>query len=278
MMASVTGPRAGGRLLAVVALILVGVACGESTDADRAPLATTRDDGTAEDETTGAEANGAEANGAEANGAEATEDETTREEPRHEPGAEPVLALPRAPAFTDPIEHHGSGDARVDVEVPGNEPALLHLSNDGAAYLHVTSVDPEGQRIQRIVRERGTYEGIRPLNFAGPPVGALDIAADGDWSLVIRPLGDAREAHGRIEGSGDEVFLLGDPDASEAHVTHEGRARFHVRSWGHVRLGMIGAVGDYEGRVELHPEVLAIEVVADGDWTFDLAPASSGRD
>ncbi len=238
------------RLVAAMTVLLLGVGCQDATEADRDPVVTPAPD----DEDT---------------------DDDSSDEPRPEPGAEPELALPREPAFTEPIELQGSGEDRVAVDIPGDEPAILHLTHDGSTYVRVSSVDSDGERIRRIVRERGAYEGARPLNFDGPPVTALDISADGDWSIVIRPLIDSRQARDRIEGSGDEVVLLADPDAAAVEATHQGRSRFHVRSWGHLRLGMIGSVGDYEGRIDLHPEVVAIEVVADGDWTLDFDTASS---
>ena len=247
-------PR-GPRLVAAMTVLLLGAGCQDATTEDRDPVVTPAPD----DEDTDGEDTG----------------DDSSDEPRPEPGAEPELALPRDPAFTEPIELHGSGDDRVAVDIPGDDPAILHLTHDGSTYARVSSVDSDGQRIQRIVRERGTYEGARPLNFDGPPVSALDISADGDWSIVIRPLTDARQARGRIEGAGDEVVLLADHDAAALEATHHGRSRFNVRTWGHLRLGMVGAVGDYEGRVELHPEVVAIEVVADGDWTLDFVTASS---
>ena len=194
------------------------------------------------------------------------------------PGREPALELPGEPVFTDPIQHQGRGDQVIDLDIPRDEPAIAHLRHEGSTYLRATTRTDDGRTIERLVRADGPYAGIRPFNLRGQPPATLDIAADGDWTVEIRPLHDLRTATGPIGGSGDEVLLF-DVEADAIHLTHEGRSTLRVVAWGQRRAPLLGAVGPYDDTLELPGDVAAVEIVADGTWTLTPTtgdePASS---
>ena len=245
-------PRPGSTRRALVScLALVALACGQP-----------------QDEITPGNASGSDQHAPNDAGAEARDD-TDEPDPNDEapPGREPALELPSQPAFTDPIQHQGRGDQVIDLDIPGDEPAIAHVRHEGTAYLRATTRTGDGRTIERLVRADGPYAGIRPFNLRGQPPATLDIAADGDWTVEIRPLHDLRTATGPIDGSGDEVLLF-DVETDAIHLTHEGRSTLQVVAWGQRRAPLLGAVGPYDGALDLPMDVAAIEIVADGTWTL----------
>jgi hypothetical protein len=194
------------------------------------------------------------------------ETEPEREpEPEPEPDPEPEFA------FTDEIELAGTGDDILEIEILDNEPAVVHFTHDGSSNFQVTGYSAAGDRSGGLVNEIGNYDGIRPINFQDPPVADFEIAADGNWTATIRPLHEAREADTVSEGTGDAVLLVSHIDASNVHATHDGDSNFQVTAWGERRSGMVNEIGAYEGRVRLPSGTLALEIVADGNWTFDFS-------
>lgn len=202
---------------------------------------------------------------------EITADDSEREETEAPEEAEaPTTTETTQPAWTDPIELQGQGDDIVPFEIPEGGVAVVRFTHSGGSNFQVATFDAAGQRIEGLVNEIGQYEGTRPLNFASDPV-EFEIKADGAWTATISSLLTLPPVTPpRAEGSGDQVLFLGDVDATSVQATHDGTSNFQVTAWGDSREGLINEIGTYDGRVRLPSDALILEVVADGNWSFDF--------
>lgn len=257
--------RPWGIGLIILVVIIAMATCGEDGEeaADQAaPTATPTETGTESPPDEATEA---------ITPVETTPPEEVAEEVTEEP-AEPITEEPAAPAF-EPITFSGTGDDVVDVSMPTDEPAFIHLTHEGGANFAVISYGPDGNQLDLLANVIGAYDGNRPINFSGTePVAQLEITADGPWSAEIRPLADARTVEGTsVDGTGPDVVLLGDVDASSAQVEHIGEANFAVIAWGESRDLLINEIGNYSGRVRIPPGTIVFDVEADGTWSFDFS-------
>jgi len=202
-----------------------------------------------------------------------SEQDTARDEPKADGESDSTTASAAPePAFEDKIELSGAGDDIVELDIPGDEPAIAHITHDGSSNFQVTGYTTEGERAGSLVNEIGPYEGTRPVNLRDSEVKELDITADGSWTVVIQPLFEAppAEPSGATEGSGDAVLLVADNGAASVEVSHTGESNFQVTAWGSRRSGMINEIGVYEGRVRMPADAVLLEIVVDGSWSFNF--------
>lgn len=176
-------------------------------------------------------------------------------------------------SFDEEIEFSGVGDDIVALDIPNDEPTIARFTHDGGSNFQVTGYTSSGDRTGGIVNEIGTYEGVRPINLQEPVTQEFDITADGNWHVTIQPLSDAQPAEttGVTEGTGDDVLLVIDQDASSVEASHQGESNFQVTAWGSQRNGMINEIGAYDGRVRMSTDAVILEIVADGSWSFDFS-------
>lgn len=130
-------------------------------------------------------------------------------------------ATPEFEEFT-PIVRTGTGNARVDVTVPNDGVALLDATFEwngpNEANFVVWAVDSRGLQIPLLVDAavEDSYQGRRSLNTRWHevngfyPLRAIDVSAppNGEWTLTIRPMSDARVLEtGTVSGQGEDVLL-----------------------------------------------------------------------
>jgi hypothetical protein len=174
-----------------------------------------------------------------------------------------------------PFTVEGSGNDVISLSVPGDAPALLDLIHDGSSNFSVVSREGNMEYIDLIVNEIGPYEGRRGLNlgwFGPEPARYLEIDADGNWNLTVRPISEARAMSGSLTGHGDEVvrYVAGTPNSM--HSTHDGSSNFAIV--GHESDGSYGdlivnEIGPYNGTDVIESGVAILEIEADGNWTLD---------
>ncbi len=114
----------------------------------------------------------------------------------------------------------------LDLSVPGDAPALIDLAHDGSSNFIVWSLNGAFAHIDLLVNEIGNYNGRIGLNTGWftssglDPVRHLEIDADGNWTLTVRPMSQARAMTGSLNGHGDEVVRY--QAGSVMHSTHDG--------------------------------------------------------
>lgn len=189
----------------------------------------------------------------------ATETEEAEPEPEPEPEPEDQFAF-------EPVTLDGSGDSVIDVPEIEDVPLVATFEHTGQSNFAVVSYGPGGQRIDLMVNTIGGYVGTVPYNFQASPA-ELEITADGAWTVTISSIIDQPVLAASASGAGDEVLLL--ESEGRLQASHDGESNFAVRAWGERRDLLINDIGPYEGTVRL-PSALALEITADGNWTFTV--------
>lgn len=169
----------------------------------------------------------------------------------------------------------GSGNDVIDLQIPGDVPAILDITHDGSSNFIVWSLDSEFETIDLLVNEIGSYDGRRPVNagwfFEPDLVRHLEIDADGSWSITARPMSKARALSTSLNGSGDEVVRY-EGSASTLTSTHDGSSNFIILGFkadGEYNELIVNEIGTYSGTDTIDSETDILDIQADGNWTLD---------
>jgi hypothetical protein len=176
-------------------------------------------------------------------------------------------ALPMVPT----IHLVGTGDKIAKISIPSGEARIAVAKHDGQANFIVSPLDPHGGNTGGLINTIGAYTGTTLLS-ADSGIGALQIQADGHWTIDIR---DIRTAAGwspsaPTKGRGDQVLLLKSPlsDLASFKITHIGESNFIVTAWGDTNEGLVNEIGKYTGSVLVPASTVLLEIQADGAWTI----------
>ncbi len=177
--------------------------------------------------------------------------------------------------FPEPIILSGNGDSVVDIE-KWKGPAIAQVTYTGDGNFSVQGYDSNGEKMELLVDNPGSYQGTVPIDFMkGQSTARLEVTASGEWKIRVLPalLGIEREEiPGTIMGSGDDIMALtgGDPDLLTIDAT---RAEGAFTIWGYYstkRKLLLDEIAPYQGTVVLGTDTVILVVSAKGDWTFDI--------
>lgn len=265
--------RFGVGLISTIATLALLSACGAITEAP------TQDAGATPDVTAGSEGTTIQAS------------ETTTREPvattaapaatpssgpetTSEPEPEPAPSEQEAeeePAPVGPQTFSGTGSEVLILTPLGEAVYFATVTHNGSRNIALWSVDENGQNIDLLVNEIGTYAGDVALNFREDPA-ALRIEADGEWTIELVHLSQAPRWDGasKYEGSGDSIVIVdGVADGlTPITLTHDGESNFTVWSWGENVDLIVNEIGRYDGTTLLPNGSLVLQVTADGNWTL----------
>ncbi len=178
----------------------------------------------------------------------------------------PTTTLPPPPPHFE-----GRGDDVVDLGV-GNTSLFVRASHTGRRNFIVTALDANLQRVDGVVNEIGTWSGTVTLASFGDPadIRFLQVQADGAWTFDLLTITDLQSVDDPAFGGIGSQVVLYQGDGGIFTVAHDGERNFIV----HVTTasdsdGLINEIGAYNGRQPIPPGPAIIEVVADGNWTFN---------
>jgi len=162
----------------------------------------------------------------------------------------------------------------ADVVALDLDPEFAHIAtitHHGSRNFIVWTVDANGSRMDLVVNEIGTYSGVRPIDFRESPA-ALQIEADGAWTIVVQALEKAPRWPAQSSGTGSAVLVV-DPSAvrglTTVAITHSGESNFVVWAYGERNADLlVNEIGSYSGRTILPTWAIALEIEADGAWTI----------
>jgi hypothetical protein len=187
-------------------------------------------------------------------------------------GATPAAVAPAA-AFTD-ITLTGRGDSVQRFTIPASSAAIVTLSHRGSSNFIVESLDTSGGTNDLLVNTIGNYSGTRFMDTsAGEHSSALEIQADGPWTITIKHPTKARSwsGSGALSGNGDDVVRVSPTVSGFTAVTlsHSGDSNFIVTSYANDGTDLVvNEIGSYRGSKTLPSGTYAIEVEADGSWSI----------
>jgi hypothetical protein len=177
-----------------------------------------------------------------------------------------------------PQTYMGRGDKLVRLRVPFAEPVIAVLSHHGESNFIVTTKSSTGADGEGLANEIGTWRGTKLMNVQTPadePTAALQVQADGPWTIALRPLSAARpwNGTGTFSGRGADVILTRDVFSGLASIkaTHRGESNFIVSAYGSADIasgGLINEIGNYSGEVVVPDGTVILSIEADGTWTL----------
>jgi hypothetical protein len=194
--------------------------------------------------------------------------------PTPQPTATPVPPTPTPTPVPEPRSYSGTGADVISIEKPGDadDAVLVYVRGNAAGrYFGVTSHAADGSQNDLLVNTTDPYEGVVLMDIrAGQVSTRLQVTAEGEWYIELRPLVMARrvDVPGTIEGSGDDVFIVvGDPDT--AHISGNQADRyFGVIAYSNRSHLLVNTTDPYDGRVIVPGDVVLVEVSAEGPWTI----------
>lgn len=194
---------------------------------------------------------------------------TTTEAPPTTPAptAPPTTAAPAPPFVIQAV-----GDSVQEITIPDGGPTgIATITHDGTSNYAVWALGAGLEQLDLLVNEIGPYQGtvLLPLDGAA----ALEITANGNWTVEVKQITAARSWEGSVAGRGDDVLIyLGSTGVAE--ISHNGESNFAVFSYPIAGDGfadlLINEIGPYAGSVRF-PGPALVEISADGDWTFTLS-------
>ncbi len=199
-----------------------------------------------------------------------------------------TITVPGAP--TESISRSGTGDAELDFEIPNADSYVATLTHSGNGPFIVDVVDRDGEDAQRLVNETGPYLGQSPVNFlVGEQFSAVEVTADGPWTLEMEPLLRWASRSGASAGVDAGAIYAGTGDRLFAFVLDGVRAaRFAcpacnadvvVDAYGSDQYSLVTHAGAFDGEVVVPADTLVVRVQAmntDGrgaDWTWEVVDA-----
>ena len=169
------------------------------------------------------------------------------------------------------LTYKGSGDKIIKIGKPSGkqtEAVVVKISYSGSSNFVVWALNKKLKQTDLLVNTIGDYKGTVPLDFAGGSATyRLQIQAEGDWKVVIKPWSSQRRFTGKVSGHGDDVVLY-EGGARVATIKYDGESNFVV--WAYYANSsdlLVNEIGKYKGQSVLSGKAV-ITLSADGPWSI----------
>jgi hypothetical protein len=173
-----------------------------------------------------------------------------------------------------PFTVSGSGNDLISFRIPGDAPAILDITYNGASNFVVWSLDGSFDLIDLLVNEIGSYSGRRMVHggwfFVPDRVRHLEIDSSGPWTITAQPLSAASTFRTSTSGTGDNILLY-KGSAATITSTHDGSSNFVIwgyRSDGRINELIVNEIGSYSGTDLAGSGTSILDIQADGNWTL----------
>jgi hypothetical protein len=167
----------------------------------------------------------------------------------------------------------GAGDDVIRINTPGGgKGAILTAVMYGSGNNVIVSHGAGNSYNDLLVNAIGKYvgENLMDLSPYDAKSESLEINANGNWIIQIRPLSAAQSFYGGVGGSGDRVLRYTGGRAV-GHFTHNGQRNFIIEAVTSADWDLVvNEIGPYDGRtpVDVAPAYMAVS--ADGAWTMTI--------
>lgn len=195
-----------------------------------------------------------------------TPSDPASEAPPVEPSAEPT---PEAPVVPENMVYSGSGDSVVSIELPdgADQIAIATISHSGSRNFTVWALDSGMNEQDLMVNQIGNYSGTVAFNLRGNDTTALEVNADGKWTITLRSVLTLKEFSGsEVSGAGDDVLIYRG-DAGVATIAHNGSRNFTIWTYGDRSDLVVNEIGAYNGSVRWSAGPSLVVISADGKWS-----------
>lgn len=192
---------------------------------------------------------------------------------------EPTATATTAPTNTplpQPVTLEGNGDKVVDFTKTWSGPSILKITNKGSSNFVVENYDSEGNQIDLLVNEIGSYSGTQLIGIMiyEADTTRFSIESSGAWSITAYPfdlsLLDQVSAPGHLDGKGDDVVAInGNADLITGADTGESNFIIYALDDSNESL-IFNEIGPYSGQKVLPSGSVVLIILCQDSWSIDL--------
>jgi hypothetical protein len=173
----------------------------------------------------------------------------------------------------DAATHHGEGNALIALP-EGARAGILTARHTGDGEFTMTMRGAGNQMTgEQPVMTTGDYQGTTVWGVHNATKAtALQITADGEWTVTIAPMTGIRALPATGAGVGDGVFLY-DGQLRALTATHDGTGRFGVTAFTEDPLAtthLLTQTGPFQGTAFVPTVPAIIAVQSEGAWSLQL--------
>jgi len=189
---------------------------------------------------------------------------------------------PVATPTPTPVTQSFSGDGHRAISPIQLDEGLtiVTLTHTGSSNFAVWLLDSNGENVDLLVNEIGSFDGSTALGIEVAGAYALDITADGAWTIKIEQLKptSAPGVPRTFTGTGPKVSSLFwlDKTLTTFEMSHDGSSNFAVwlldSNGENVDL-LVNEIGSFDGSTAIGVPaagVYILDIEADGDWTISV--------
>ncbi len=157
--------------------------------------------------------------------------------------------------------------------------AIFKLTHTGSANFIVHLLDSNGQYVDDLVNEIGTFDGCKAEGIKNAGTYVLDIQAEGKWTVtILQPRQTTAPYTTSFSGKGQQATKLFSMKSGlkTKKLTHTGSANFIVHlldSNGQYVDDLVNEIGTFHGsKAEGIQDdgIYLFDIQADGNWTITL--------
>ena len=210
-------------------------------------------------------------------GAEVTASPT----PTPSPSPTPTTVATPSPTPT-PVTQSFSGEGHRAISPIQLDEGLtiVTLTHTGSSNFAIWLLDSDGENVDLLVNEIGSFDGSTALGIEVAGAYALDITADGAWTIKIEQLKptSAPGVPQTFTGTGPKassLFWL-DKTLTTFEMSHDGSSNFAIwllDSDGENVDLLVNEIGSFDGSTAIGlpaAGVYVLDIYADGDWTISV--------
>lgn len=168
------------------------------------------------------------------------------------------------------VTYAGVGDEVIELPTELST-GLATFSHDGDSNFIVWTYDKDFEMVDLVANEIGETSATAAFGlsyFSVTKVKYIEVTANGNWSITLKPLTQAESFNGQGTGSG--VFK-GTIKSGKKSLTHSGDSNFVIWQWctNGVTDLVVNEIGTYSGSKLVKAGTCIFTVDADGPWTFN---------
>lgn len=177
-----------------------------------------------------------------------------------------------------PIELSGTGQQASQKFTLENGLSVFKITHTGRSNFIVNLMDSDGQNIELLANEIGSFDGAKAVGIAKKGEYLLNISADGKWTAKIeqpRPEKAERKPQS-FTGNGQQVspFVQLDKGLSTFKLKHTGKSNYIVvlmDKKGNTQELLVNEIGDFDGSKAVgiaKTGLYLLNISADGEWSI----------
>ncbi|MCK4222094.1 MAG: PKD domain-containing protein, partial [Dehalococcoidia bacterium] len=158
--------------------------------------------------------------------------------------------------------------------------ATFHMEHTGSSNFIILLLDNQGQWVELLVNEIGSFSGGKAVGIDTPGIHLLDIQADGDWAISVdQPTPTSAPSPPQMyTGHGQEFspFFTLNSGLTTFQLKHTGTSNFAVvllDSQGDWVELLVNEIGSFDGSKAVSVDdsgIYLLDITADGNWDVSI--------